>query len=706
MGKINVLDKHVAELIAAGEVVERPSSVIKELVENSIDAGATAITVEIKNGGVTFMRVSDNGSGILKEDIRPAFIRHATSKVKEEDDLDAIATLGFRGEALASVASVSHLELITKAREEEIGTRYLIEGGEEVLFEDAGCPDGTTFIIRDLFYNVPARMKFLKTDIAEGNAVSNVIDKIALSHPEIALTYIKDSKNMLRTAGDGKLLSAIYAVYGRDFTRKLIPVDYTLGGVHVTGYISSPENARPNRNMQNFFINHRFVICKTAMAAISEACKGSVMAGKFPSCVLNLDMSFNAVDVNVHPTKLEVRFVNERPVFDAVYHAVKTALMNSEKRVEAHLGNDTTKPIKRVNPFELAQKVFRERDEQPVRNTVSKTNVGEGCSPLGRRHEVTEGEAFPPRNAPPAKAVNNRLDTMREDKRSDALFSMLDEPEVSVPKINMNAKVADSSSPLEEQYRRDIAEKRAETAQELPAAEPIASSEETDKPITQEQPPVNIPVPINAPTPDQTVQEEPQPLIEVDDNAYRYIGEAFKTYVIIEKNPRELLLIDKHAAHERIIFEKLKKEKGSGYSQLLLTPLTVTLNKIDYNAVIEHLDVFREAGFDINDFGSGSIIVRSAPQYLPLEDIEPSVIEMAGYLSEHKKEILSEKMEWIYANVSCRAAIKGGNNSTEQELIALARQVEDEDIRHCPHGRPVCIVLKKHELERMFGRVE
>lgn len=668
MGKINVLDKHVAELIAAGEVVERPSSVIKELVENSIDAGATAITVEIKNGGVTFMRVSDNGSGILKEDIRPAFIRHATSKVKEEDDLDAIATLGFRGEALASVSSVSHLELITKAREEEIGTRYLIEGGEEVLLEDAGCPDGTTFIIRDLFYNVPARMKFLKTDMAEGNAVSNVIDKIALSHPEIALTYIKDSKNILRTAGDGKLLSAIYAVYGRDFTRKLIPVDYTLGGVRVTGFISSPENARPNRNMQNFFINHRFVICKTAMAAISEACKGSVMVGKFPSCVINLDMSFNAVDVNVHPTKLEVRFVNERPVFDAVYHAVKTALMNSEKRVEARLGNDTTKPVKHVNPFELAQKVFRERDEQPAVKSIAKPAV--------------------------------RVNLQQEQKKADALFTMLDEPEVSVPKINMNAKVADSASPVEEQYRRDIEEKRAEKAQE-----PITPDPEPEQPVPVGEgldPPADQSA---ADVPEEPI-EEPQLLIEVDDNAYRYIGEAFKTYVIIEKNPRELLLIDKHAAHERIIFEKLKKEKGSGYSQLLLTPLTVTLNKIDYNAVIEHLDVFREAGFDIDDFGSGSIIVRSAPQYLPLEDIEPSVIEMAGYLSEHKKEIRSEKMEWIYANVSCRAAIKGGNNSTEQELIALAKQVEDEDIRHCPHGRPVCIVLKKHELERMFGRVE
>ena len=660
MGRISILDKHVAELIAAGEVVERPSSVIKELVENSIDAGSTAVTVEIKNGGVTFMRVSDNGCGILKDDIRPAFIRHATSKVRDEDDLSAIATLGFRGEALASVSSVSHLELITKTREEETGTRYLIEGGEEVSFEDIGCPDGTTFIIRDLFYNVPARMKFLKTDMAEGNAVSNVVDKIALSHPEIAITYIKDQKTVLRTAGDGKLLSAIYAVYGRDFASSLIPVDYTLGGIHVYGFISRPENARPNRNMQNFFINHRYVISKTAMAAIGEACKGSVMVGKFPSCVLNLDMSFGAVDVNVHPTKLEVRFVNERPVFDAVYHAVKTALLNGEKRIEAKLPNN---PKVRVNPFELAQKVFRERDEKPA--------------PIEQKRYVqSEKPAVKPAQV--------------ERKPSDDLFRMLDEPvEKPVEKLigkpveTPAANIADSDSPFMEEFRRMQERKKEEKAHAEQKAEAVA------EPVAEKAEPV-----------------EPEPLIELSENYYRVIGEAFKTYIIVEKNERELMLIDKHAAHERIIFEKLKKEKDSGYSQLLLTPLTVTLNKIDYNAVISNLDVFSEAGFDIDDFGNGSVIVRSAPQYLPLEDIEDSVVEMAGYLSENKKEIRSEKMEWIYANVSCRAAIKGGNRTTEQELIALARQVEDEDIRHCPHGRPVCIILKKHELERMFGRLQ
>ena len=671
MGRINILDKHVAELIAAGEVVERPSSVIKELVENSIDAGAAAVTVEIKNGGVTFMRVTDNGCGILREDIRPAFVRHATSKVKEADDLDAIATLGFRGEALASVSSVSHLELITKAREEELGARYLIEGGEEVSFDEAGCPDGTTFIIRDLFYNVPARMKFLKTDMAEGNAVSNVIDKIALSHPKIAITYIKDGKTVLRTAGDGKLLSAIYAVYGRDFASSLIPVDYTLGGIRVSGYLSRPENARPNRNMQNFFINHRFVICKTAMAAIGEACKGAVMVGKFPSCVINIDIAFGAVDVNVHPTKLEVRFVNERPVFDAVYHAVKTALMNGEKHVQA-VRNDPQKM--RVNPFELAQKVFREKDGEK--------------KPLGRTSPVS------------AKPVQKPVP---EPKTSDELFRMLDEeekedapknPPESKPQdaqksgsTDKSVQVAEPGAPIVDHYKRMVVKSLVASG---------AAPESFVRP-KQEEPLITKSVPMN--------DSAPLALIDTDDNGWKYVGEAFKTYIIIEKNPRELVLIDKHAAHERIIFERLKKEKGGGCAQLLLTPITVTLNKIDYNAVISETEVFKDAGFDIEDFGSGTVIVRSAPQYLSAEDIEPSVIEMAGYLSENKKEILSEKMEWIYHNVACRAAVKGGNVSTEEELIALARQVEDEDVRHCPHGRPVCVVVKKREIERWFGRV-
>ena len=372
MGVINVLDKHVAELIAAGEVVERPASVIKELVENAIDAGAKNITVEIKNGGTTFMRVTDDGCGIAKDDVRVAFLRHATSKVKEQEDLDCISTLGFRGEALASIASVSRLQLITRNVNEDIGSSYLIEGGEEVSFDDAGCPVGTTFVIRDLFYNIPARAKFLKKDVSEGNAVSNVIDKTALSRPDIAFTYIRDGKQALKTFGDGKLLSAIYSVFGREFASGLIPVDYKLDSVTVGGYVSKPVHARPNRNMQNFFINGRYVKSRTAMAAVEEAFKHSIMVGKFPSCVLNLSLPFENIDVNVHPSKIEVRFINERPVFDAVYHAVKSALMQFDTKKQAVFSNKpagaaSAPSVKPFNPFHNAEAILNKlpRQETP-----------------------------------------------------------------------------------------------------------------------------------------------------------------------------------------------------------------------------------------------------------------------------------------------------------------------------------------------------
>ena len=321
MGKIHVLDKHIAELIAAGEVVERPSSVIKEVVENSIDAGATAITVEIKQGGITFMRVTDNGCGIAREDVSNAFVRHATSKVRVQDDLDRIGTLGFRGEALASISAVSRVTLLTRTQEELAGTRYQIEGGEsEEGCEDAGCPVGATLVIRDLFYNTPARMKFLKKDVSEANAVAGVVDRVALSHPEIAVRFIRDGKVQLNTPGNGKLKSCIFAVYGKEFTEGMIPVDYSLNGVKVSGYVSKPSATRPNRSMQHFFINGRYVKSRTAMVALEEGFKGSIMVGKFPSCVLHLQLSCEAVDVNVHPAKIEVRFINERPIFEAVYH--------------------------------------------------------------------------------------------------------------------------------------------------------------------------------------------------------------------------------------------------------------------------------------------------------------------------------------------------------------------------------------------------
>lgn len=669
MGVINVLDKHVAELIAAGEVVERPASAIKEMVENSIDAGATDITVEIQNGGITFMRVTDNGCGIMRDDVKLAFLPHATSKIKLENDLDSIATLGFRGEALSSISSVSRLQLLTRNKSEDIGISYEIDGGEEISFEDAGCPVGTTIIVRDLFYNIPARMKFLKKDRAEGNAVANVIDKIALSHPEIKFTFIRDGKRALNTSGDGKIKSAIYSVYGRDFTNGLIPVDYELNGITIKGYITKPINARPNRSMQNFFINGRYVKSLTAMAAIEEACKGSVMVGKFPACVLHMSIPFEAIDVNVHPSKIEVRFINERPVFDAVYHAVKTCLNNNDERKTVTFRNESTNnafaDIKKPKPFISSPAVFdkKEPEKKNYDPIKSLNNVINNTKPIGSLNVSVSNRSEP-------------LDIYSKEavKRQSNIEHVIKEN-------------ADKKEPVDTTIVSEVKENKVN----IPDEELIVSKPKEIKPEIKEPEPV---------------VEEPKPLYETPKNKLTFIGEAFKTYILVEKNDKEIIIIDKHAAHERMIYEKLKEERGAGYSQALLQPITVVLNKNDYEAAISNLDMFKECAFDIEDFGNGTLIVRGAPQYLELDDIESSVIEMAGYIAQNKKDIRSEKMDWIYHNVACRAAIKGGNISTREELIDIANKLDnDPTLRYCPHGRPVCMVMSKYELEKQFGRV-
>lgn len=655
MGVINVLDKHVSELIAAGEVVERPASVIKELIENSIDANAKNITAEIKNGGTTFIRVNDDGCGIMKDDVKVAFLRHATSKVKFENDLDRISTLGFRGEALASISAVSRLQLITRSKKEETGSLYEIDGGEEVSFSEAGCPAGATFIIRDLFYNVPARMKFLKKDVAEGNAVSAVIDKAALSHPEVAFTYIKDGRQILKTSGDGKLKSAIYSVFGREFVSGLIPVDYELNGVCVHGYISKPVNSKPNRNMQNFFINGRFVKTRTASIALEEAFKGSIMVGKFPSCVLHLKVYFEAVDVNVHPSKTEVRFINERPVFDAVYHAVKSALLNFDgKKDAAFKYNSAFNDIKTPSPFSMANSVIN-REKKPENAEKKKYNPFD---------ELNSTSFKNPRYAYESK---QKTDFTEEEPRK-----------------------------FEEKPKKAEIEGYFKLLEEIPSAD-IQPSQSGDSILNAES---------SDNQQKNSFDDEIKPLIEVKEPIFRYIGEAFKTYIIIEKNEKELLLIDKHAAHERMIYERLKKDKGAGFTQMLLTPVTVTLNKTDYNAAVNNLEMFKNFAFEVEDFGNGVLLVRGAPQYLDESDIADSVAEMAAHIAENKKEIESGKMDWIYHNVACRAAIKAGNISTDRELIEIAKMADsDPALRYCPHGRPTCITISKREIEKQFGRV-
>lgn len=663
MGVINVLDKHVAELIAAGEVVERPASVIKELVENAIDAGAKHITVEIKNGGTTFMRVTDDGCGFLREDVKLAFLRHATSKVREQDDLDHIATLGFRGEALASISAVSRLQLITKSAKEDTGTSYIIEGGEEKSFDDAGCPVGTTFVIRDLFYNIPARAKFLKKDVSEGNTVSNIVDKTALSHPEIAFTFVRDGKQALKTFGDGKLLSAIYAVFGREFATSLIPVDYQLDGITVSGYVSKPVNSRPNRNMQNFFINGRYVKSRTAMAALEEAFKGSIMVGKFPSCVLNLSLPFEAIDVNVHPSKIEVRFINERPVFDAVYHAAKSALLRHDDRKQAHFKDDSAlHEIRRSSTFNNAQAVFRKPGPPKVQPQIK---------PKDEFNPFSDIEFSKPNPKPKLQSLDD-------------------------------LHLTDNKNPFDVYSKQAVKNTKREESYSKPQNQPLPLIQKPDTPkpaVIADKPKAEEIVVTEKPN------SEPVVLYEQQKDELKYVGELFDTYIIVEKNQKEMLLIDKHAAHERIIYEKLKAEKAGSSAQLLLTPITVTLGKSEYDAAINHLDMFSDCSFEVEDFGNSTLLVRSAPQYIEAAEVADCITEMADYISMGKNDIFTEKMDWFYHNVACRSAIKAGHKNSAQELIDIVKTLEENpQIRYCPHGRPICIVMKKSEIERQFGR--
>lgn len=707
MGRINVLDKHTAELIAAGEVVERPSSVVKELLENSIDAGATQITVEIMHGGIDYLRITDNGCGILKEDVRNAFKRNATSKISVDSDLEKIGTLGFRGEALASISSVSKVQLITKAKEENIGSAYEIDGGEEISFDDAGCPDGTTFIMRNLFYNVPARYKFLKKDVAEGNAVASVIDKIALSHPEIAITFIRDNKRVLKTAGDGKLMSSIYAVYGRDFASTLIPVDYELNGMKLTGYISRPTNSRANRNMQNTFINGRFVKSRTISVALEEACKGSIMIGKFPSCVLNLQISPEAVDVNVHPSKIEVRFINERPVFDTVYHGVKSALLRGDSRKEAVLNHNNTVNIKPLNPFNLANKVINKEPPKSVQKAPEKPREKSIFDELdlptktvkyNKVNKVSDSSSVQKKYM--EFLENNKKLSENNQTTNNTVCNNIDNNVIN--NVSTESKIETKMNEVKEDTSLNQEVQKVNPFEEL-ELEKITAEE---KKISEEKKSdVEVVLPTERQTNSSSENIEIKTLIDEDKQSFRFIGEAMNTYIIVETDNNKLVLIDKHAAHERIIFEKLKREKGTGSVQLLLIPITVTLEKNEYTVAIEHLDMFRNVGFDVEDFGNGTLIVRSAPSYLRNDDIEDTIIEICGYIAENRKNVMSEHMEWIYHNISCRSAIKAGDSSTAKELIDIAKTVfSDDSIRYCPHGRPVCIELSKYEIEKQFGR--
>lgn len=643
MPNINILPKHIAELIAAGEVVERPSSIVKEIMENAIDAGADKITLEIKRGGITYIRITDNGCGIDRDNIRKAFISHATSKISTADDLNAICTLGFRGEALASIAAVSRVEVMTRGEGEEVGTRYCIEGGEETLLDDAGCPMGTTLIVRDLFYNTPARMKFLKKDVSEGNAVAAVVDRIALSHPEVSIRFIRDSKDVLFTSGDGKLENAIYKTLGKDFASTLIPCDYELEGVRVSGFISKPFNARPNRMMQYFFLNDRFIKTRTGMVALEEAYKNSIMVGKFPACVLNIHIAPGAVDVNVHPSKTEVRFANEKLIFNAVYYCAKSALQQGDTRVQAN----------------FKQKIGRQ--------FMPKPNEGRQIKIYEQQLEQVKKESLPKEDFW-GKTTSEEFVKLSEPKKTEKI-TFNDSSEFSLKK-DEEPDLIPVFKPVEE-AKPPVIETVEEAVSEAKAEQPASEVEE--------------------------VKPEPEP--------YRVIGEAFKTYILVEQG-KKLLIIDKHAAHERMLFEKLRANNGEIETQMLLAPVTVTLSKEEYSAVLDNLELLDKAGYRLEDFGGGMVIVSECPTAVADADLAEVVMELAGYLVNNRRELIPEKLDWIYHSTACRAAIKAGDKTSEYELEKFVEKLlNDPDIRYCPHGRPVLIEMSKYEIEKNFGRV-
>lgn len=657
MAHINILPKEVYSLIAAGEVVERPMSVVKEMLENSIDAGARHITVEIKNGGSTYIRITDDGSGIAREDVRKVFISHATSKILTGEDLNSIGTLGFRGEAMASIAAVAKVELLTKTEDEDTGTRYEICGGEEISLADAGCPKGTTVVVRDIFYNVPARMKFLKKDVTEGNAVQGVVDRLALSHPEISFRFIREGRQVLITSGNSDLKGTIYSVFGTDLSDTLIEADYSYNSMRLTGYVSRPHQSRKSRAMQFFFINGRLVKSATAMAALEQAYKNLIMVGRYPACVLNIEIDPKLVDVNVHPSKTEVRFINEKPVFDLVYYGVKTAVETKNSVKEGSFYQDQSGRQYKELERESSKIDFGVKPPQPSQLKFS-------SAPAQNQWRVS---------APSDYQTHRRADSYGDPKDY---------------KIHSGRIFSENETVAENEYSTtvtvDFSDKK-----EQPESSGLTLNDKNEIPSGTES---TLPV-----------------VDEKDDMpAFKVVGEAFNTYIIVEiKN--DLFYIDKHAAHERMNFEKLKKDAAQNgiASQALLAPAAVSMTPEEYEAVISNLPLLSKCGFTAEDFGSNTVIVREIPALLDGCDVKDLILEIAQKLLEHKTDIEPEKMDWIFHSSSCRAAVKGGDKTSPQEReMFVQKLLSMPDIRYCPHGRPVMIRISRYELEKQFGRVQ
>ena len=638
MSKIIQLSPHIANLIAAGEVVERPASVAKELLENAVDAGATQVTVEIRDGGMTFLRVTDNGCGMTPEDARTAFLRHATSKLRTAEDLAAIATMGFHGEALAAIVSVSRIDLMTKTADSLSGTSLTLEAGTILEETEAGCPDGTTIVVRDLFFNTPARMKFMKTDTVEGSKVAGAVQLQALAHPEVAFRFIRDGKEVLSTPGTGELEAAVYCIYGRD-GGKMIKLDSSWEQYRVTGYVSLPTQARPSRNLQTFFVNNRPVKSRLLIAALEEAYRNQLMVGKFPACVLHLTLPANAVDVNVHPAKTEVKFLNEKAVFDCIHYGVLGALNKTPDRPEVRF----KAPPAAEKPAPAAAKSAAQPKQDNFFRTMSAQEYKQFSS-------AVQSAPQPKQDAAAATAA------------AIAKASVLKQ-EIRLPQTQ--------TKPLDEMPVTPVFYPPAVT--EAPAPQPVPEPEQQTLPIP----------------------EDPQ---------WRMVGELYRTYIIVEQG-EDAFLIDKHAAHERILFDKLKLNQEAISSQMLLTPVPCRLGPDAAAVLVENKKLLEQLGFEIDEFGDNTVLLRQIPMDLLPEDAAEAAEAIAADLMNGRREKADTVRDEILHTVACKAAIKAGWHTDEKELLALAKQVmARDDLKYCPHGRPICISLSKKQLEKQFKR--
>ena len=676
MPHIQQLSSHVADLIAAGEVVERPASVVKELVENAIDAGASAIVVEIQRGGMGLIRVTDNGCGIAPGELPTAFLRHATSKLRSAEDLARIGTLGFRGEALAAISAVSRVDVLTRRPEDTVGAAIHGEGGHMGPVREEGAPEGTTIRVADLFYNTPARLKFMKKDSAETAAVAGLMQHLALSHPDISFKFIKDGQEALHTPGDGKLESAVYAALGREFAKTLVPVDGRGGDIGVRGFVTAPVNGRGSRSMQVFFVNGRFIKSQLLTAALEEGYRNQLMKGRFPGCVLEVTLPVTAVDVNVHPAKTQVKFAREHDVFDAVFHTVMDAL-------DAR-GGAVTKPVSQLqqaqNPRQdffqsMDAKTYREQGNKPAAPAPKPA-----FAPQPAREEVRPAfSAQPVKQAEPAKPGWNT------EWRSAA-------------------KVADSVQPI--WPPRDTVKRTPTSALgQAPASvtakpEPAPQAEKAAEPAPAPKPFVPA---IPAVPAQQTAMELPgQETVMPQEAPWRIAGEVLHTYIICEDDADTLWLIDKHAAHERINFDRLLAAKEPPMRQTLLQPIAVEPGREDAALLLENLELLEQFGFGCEDFGDGAILVREVPADLDAADTAATLEEFAQNLRSGRS--LDEKREALLHTMACKAAIKGGWTSDPAELKVLVEKVQSGEVRYCPHGRPVVVKVTKYELEKLFKR--